>query len=121
MFGNVKLDKDLLKKVKMYAKIAGYSSADEFIQHALGPLANGGFHERKVGRRHDRTHGLALLVVTRRVHGDEHWPPKLFGQVANRDGGLGGEHLVIGVHGHDVGIARHGPEAAEALRLAAKW
>jgi metal-responsive CopG/Arc/MetJ family transcriptional regulator len=35
MFGNVKLDKDLLKKVKMYAKMAGYSSPDEFIQHAL--------------------------------------------------------------------------------------
>ncbi len=35
MFGNVKLDKDLLRKVKMYAKIAGYSSPDEFITHAL--------------------------------------------------------------------------------------
>ncbi len=35
MFGNVKIDKDLLRKVKMYAKIAGYSSPDEFITHAL--------------------------------------------------------------------------------------
>ena len=35
MFGNVKLDKALLKKVKMYARIAGYSSAEEFITHAL--------------------------------------------------------------------------------------
>ena len=35
MFGNVKLDKALLKKVKMYARIAGYSSPDEFITHAL--------------------------------------------------------------------------------------
>jgi len=35
MFGNVKLDKDLLKKVKMYARIAGYSSPEEFITHAL--------------------------------------------------------------------------------------
>jgi metal-responsive CopG/Arc/MetJ family transcriptional regulator len=36
MFGsNVKLDKDLLKKIKMYAKIAGYSSVEEFITHAL--------------------------------------------------------------------------------------
>lgn len=35
MFGNVKLDKDLLKKVRMYARIAGYSSPEEFITHAL--------------------------------------------------------------------------------------
>ena len=35
MFGNVKLDKTLLKKVKMYARIAGYSSPEEFITHAL--------------------------------------------------------------------------------------
>ena len=36
MFGSkVKLDKGLLKKIKMYAKIAGYSSPEEFITHAL--------------------------------------------------------------------------------------
>ena len=36
MFGSrVKIDKGLLKKIKMYAKIAGYSSPDEFIAHAL--------------------------------------------------------------------------------------
>jgi len=35
MFGNVKLDKALLKKVRMYARIAGYSSPEEFIAHAL--------------------------------------------------------------------------------------
>lgn len=36
MFGSrVKLDKDLLKKVKMYARIAGYSSAEEFVAHAV--------------------------------------------------------------------------------------
>jgi len=36
MFGSkVKLDKDLLSKVKRYADIAGYSSAEEFITHAL--------------------------------------------------------------------------------------
>ena len=36
MFGsNVKLDKALLAKVKRYADLAGYSSADEFITHAL--------------------------------------------------------------------------------------
>lgn len=35
MFGGVKLDKGLLKKIRMYAKIAGYSSVEEFITHAL--------------------------------------------------------------------------------------
>jgi metal-responsive CopG/Arc/MetJ family transcriptional regulator len=35
MFGNVKIDKTLLKKVKMYSRIAGYSSPEEFITHAL--------------------------------------------------------------------------------------
>jgi metal-responsive CopG/Arc/MetJ family transcriptional regulator len=33
--GNVKIDKALLAKVKRYADLAGYSSVDEFITHAL--------------------------------------------------------------------------------------
>jgi hypothetical protein len=36
MFGSkVKIDKELLTKIKRYANIAGYSSAEEFIAHAL--------------------------------------------------------------------------------------
>lgn len=36
MFGSkIKLDKDLLNKVKKYSDIAGYSSPEEFITHAL--------------------------------------------------------------------------------------
>jgi len=37
MFGakKIKIDKDLLAKVERYAKIAGYSSPDEFVSHAL--------------------------------------------------------------------------------------
>ena len=37
MFGSskIKLDRELLDKVKKYADIAGYSSAEEFITHAL--------------------------------------------------------------------------------------
>jgi hypothetical protein len=37
MFGKatVKIDKDLLQKVKKYADIAGYSTPEEFITHAL--------------------------------------------------------------------------------------
>ncbi len=36
MFGNkIKLEKDLLEKAKKFAEIAGYSSVEEFITHAL--------------------------------------------------------------------------------------
>ena len=36
MFGSkIKLDKHLLEKVKRYAEMAGYSSPEEFITHAL--------------------------------------------------------------------------------------
>ncbi len=37
MFGGpkVKLTKDLFVRVKKYAEIAGYSSVDEFVVHAL--------------------------------------------------------------------------------------
>ena len=36
MFGSkIKLDKDLLDKVKKYSDIVGYSSPEEFITHAL--------------------------------------------------------------------------------------
>jgi metal-responsive CopG/Arc/MetJ family transcriptional regulator len=33
--GKVKIDKDLLAKVKRYSEIAGYSPAEEFVTHAL--------------------------------------------------------------------------------------
>ena len=37
MFGytKVKLESDLVSKIKRYADIAGYSSVEEFISHAL--------------------------------------------------------------------------------------
>jgi hypothetical protein len=36
VFGNrIKLDPELLAKVKKYSDIAGYSSVEEFITHAL--------------------------------------------------------------------------------------
>lgn len=31
----IKLDKDLMEKVKKFAKMAGYSSPEEFIAHCL--------------------------------------------------------------------------------------
>ncbi len=33
--GSIKIDKELLEKVKKYSKIAGYSSPEEFVTHAL--------------------------------------------------------------------------------------
>lgn len=33
--GKVKLDKELIERVKRYSDIAGYSSVEEFITHAL--------------------------------------------------------------------------------------
>jgi len=33
--GGIKIDKDLLEKVKKYAEMAGYSSLEEFVTHAL--------------------------------------------------------------------------------------
>ena len=36
MFGNkIKLDKELIARVRRYSEIAGYSSPEEFITHAL--------------------------------------------------------------------------------------
>ena len=36
MFGpKIKIRKDLYDKLKMYSEIAGYSSIEEFVQHAL--------------------------------------------------------------------------------------
>lgn len=36
MFGSkVKLDKELLKRVKYYSELSGYSSVEEFVTHAL--------------------------------------------------------------------------------------
>ena len=36
MFGSkIKIDKEVLNKVKHYSELAGYSSVDEFIMHAL--------------------------------------------------------------------------------------
>ena len=38
MFGSknsVKLDKDLMDKIRKYAEVAGYASPDEFVRHAL--------------------------------------------------------------------------------------
>ena len=57
MFGGnrIKVDKDLLEKVKKYSALAGYSSVEEFITHALekeiAKLEEGGASEDEIKKR----------------------------------------------------------------------
>lgn len=57
MFGGskIKLDKDLLEKVKKYAGLAGYSSPEEFVQHVLereiAKFEEGGDDEDEIKKR----------------------------------------------------------------------
>jgi hypothetical protein len=51
----IKLDKDLLAKVRKYAALAGYSSVEEFVTHALekeiAKLEEGGASEDEIKKR----------------------------------------------------------------------
>ena len=53
--GKIKIDKDLLEKVKKYAEIAGYSSPEEFVQHVLekeiARFEQGGDSEEEIRKR----------------------------------------------------------------------
>ncbi len=57
MFGGnkIKLDKDLHEKIKKYASIAGYASAEEFVQHVLerevAKFEEGGDSEEEIKKR----------------------------------------------------------------------
>jgi metal-responsive CopG/Arc/MetJ family transcriptional regulator len=57
MFGGnrIKIDKDLLEKVKKYSALAGYSSVEEFVTHALekeiAKLEEGGATEDEIKKR----------------------------------------------------------------------
>ena len=57
MFGSVKvkLDQDLVARVKRVADLAGYSSVEEFISHALerelAKLEEGGASEEEIKKR----------------------------------------------------------------------
>jgi len=54
MFGTkVKVEKSLYNKIKMYSDIAGYSSVEEFVHHALEKRSNSSrvlIPKRKFGR-----------------------------------------------------------------------
>jgi len=53
--GKIKLDKDLLEKVKKYAGIAGYASPEEFVQHVIereiAKFEEGGDSEDEIRKR----------------------------------------------------------------------
>ena len=53
--GKIKIDKDLLEKVKKYSAIAGYSSPEEFVQHVLereiSKFEKGGDSEEEIRKR----------------------------------------------------------------------
>jgi hypothetical protein len=57
MFGGnkIKLDKDLLEKVKKYSAIAGYATPEEFVQHVLereiARFEEGGESEEEIRKR----------------------------------------------------------------------
>lgn len=58
MFGGgnkIKIDKDLLAKVERAARIAGYSSTEEFVQHVLereiSKFEEGGDSEEEIRKR----------------------------------------------------------------------
>ena len=58
MFGGgdkIKIDKDLLAKVKKFAALAGYASAEEFVQHVLereiSKFEEGGDTEEEIRKR----------------------------------------------------------------------
>ena len=57
MFGGnkIKLDKDLLEKVRKYAGIAGYATPEEFVQHVIereiAKFEEGGADEDEIKKR----------------------------------------------------------------------
>jgi len=65
MFGGgdkIKIEKDLLAKVKKYSGIAGYSSPEEFVQHVLereiAKFEKDGSNEEEI---HKRMQGLGYI------------------------------------------------------------
>lgn len=57
MFGGnkIKIDRDLLEKVKKYSSLAGYATAEEFVQHVLereiARFEEGGESEEEIRKR----------------------------------------------------------------------
>jgi len=57
MFGGAKLkiDKDLLEKIRRYAELAGYATPEEFVQHVIekeiAKFEEGGADEEEIKKR----------------------------------------------------------------------
>lgn len=53
--GKIKIDKDLLAKVKKYSSLAGYATPEEFVQHVLeqeiGKFEKDGDTEEEIRKR----------------------------------------------------------------------
>ena len=91
-------------------------AARQPVQDAADALADDAFQLRQVVRRDDGLHRLALLVVPRRVHRDEHRQLELGRAVADGDAAVGrvrGQRLVRQLRLHDVVVLGYGPVRAE--------
>ncbi len=91
------------------------------IENRAGALADRAFEFRQIAGCDDRAHNLALRVVLRRVHHDEHRQEETFFLIAEGDaaqGGFGRIDAVVGVDMHDVFIFGHRPERAVFALLA---
>jgi len=79
------------------------------VENIADALADRAFELGEVRRRDDGAYRLALIVMLGRVHGDEHRKLEVLVLVAQHDAAFGREDLVVGVHRHDVLVARDRP------------
>ena len=85
----------------------------QVVEHLLNARADQPLHLLEVLRGHDTLNSSTLLVVTGRVHGDEHLDVQAVWRVADDDLRLGGVGLEVLVHGHDVVVPGHRPVRPE--------
>src|SRR5208337_2168832 len=84
------LDRDTIDPVE-------YLAARQLLQDTDRPLANGGGHFRQIRRGDNRRDDFPLLVVPRRIHGDEAFLSELQRDIFKRDApecGVGGVDLL---------------------------
>ena len=103
------LDRDLVDPVEGLA-------ARQAIERVAHPLADQALEIGQIFRRDDRLHHLALHVVLRRVHGDEHRQFELAIPVAQDDPPerrTRREPSMVRLEGDDVLVPGHGPVGSE--------
>ena len=92
------LNRDFVHPVKRFA-------TRQAVQHRAGAFTDQLFHVGQIPRRNDGAHGLALIVVLGRVHGDEHGQLLAHRRVDQGDATqapVGREQVGVGIHMHDV-------------------